>query len=405
MTGPGGHYLDNVIETYYSFEGKFDIYTLVNRNFDDKGTFLPPNLKILKILFRNNFEKKDGKILHYFFEIVSFITRLILSFVLIPYFLINKNLINYLIAIKISNFVLPLYFLEIFLFLKKNKLTKKDHIFFPTTRNKHIKLATFLANLHFDIPNIHLRFLYTPSRKKIGGFYYLLKKMKPLLIKKKICLYTLTQKNYDLFISEISFKSSIYKTNIPWSFYERKNKIGPLTIGYMGDARINRGFNLLPDLINNLLKKTHDLNFLIHFSQISSPEINSICDKLFSIEKNNPRVKIVKKYLDYKEFRDTLKKIDIMPILHNSDEIKLGNPSTIHSSITHEIPMILPSNLKYMREVLINKSYEEANNLDETIKMILKIKENYSSYLEAAKKNSTILLRQFKKDPLKENIV
>ena len=37
--------------------------------------------------------------------------------------------------------------------------------------------------------------------------------------------------------------------------------------------------------------------------------------------------------------------------------------------------------------------------------MILKIKENYSSYLEAAKKNSTILLKQFKKDPLKENIV
>ena len=58
MAGPGGHYLDNVIETYYSFEEKFDIYTLVNRNFDDKGTFLPPNLKILKILFRNNFEKK-----------------------------------------------------------------------------------------------------------------------------------------------------------------------------------------------------------------------------------------------------------------------------------------------------------------------------------------------------------
>ena len=56
--------------------------------------------------------------------------------------------------------------------------------------------------------------------------------------------------------------------------------------------------------------------------------------------------------MDYKEFRDTLQKIDIMPILHNSDEINFGNPSTIYSSITHQIPMTF-SNLKYMKNVLI----------------------------------------------------
>ena len=46
--------------------------------------------------------------------------------------------------------------------------------------------------------------------------------------------------------------------------------------------------------------------------------------------------------MDYKEFRETLQKIDIMPILHNSNEINFGN-STIYSSITHQIPMTLPS--------------------------------------------------------------
>jgi len=93
-----------------------------------------------------------------------------------------------------------------------------------------------------------------------------------------------------------------------------------------------------------------------------------------------------------------------MPILHNIDEINLGNPSTIYSSITHQIPMIIPSNLKYMKDVLIHRSYEESNNLDETVKKIEIIKKNYLSYLAAAKKNSSILSDIFLNDPLKKNI-
>ena len=109
--------------------------------------------------------------------------------------------------------------------------------------------------------------------------------------------------------------------------------------------------------------------------------------------------------MDYKEFRKTLQKIDIMPILHNPDEIKLGNPSTIYSSITHQIPMTIPSNLEYMKDVLVNKSYEEADNIDETIKKIILIKNDYENYLEAAKKNSNILFKIFNEDPLKKNII
>ena len=93
-----------------------------------------------------------------------------------------------------------------------------------------------------------------------------------------------------------------------------------------------------------------------------------------------------------------------MPILHNSDEIDLGNPSTIYSSITHQIPMTLPSNLKYMKDVLIHKSYEDADNLDDTIKKIVLIKNNYEDYLLSAKKNSLILSKIFNNDPLKKNI-
>ena len=42
----------------------------------------------------------------------------------------------------------------------------------------------------------------------------------------------------------------------------RKKKDNYITIGYMGDSRESRGFNLLPDLINRLHEKNKNLRFL-----------------------------------------------------------------------------------------------------------------------------------------------
>ena len=192
-------------------------------------------------------------------------------------------------------------------------------------------------------------------------------------------------------------------SNIPWVFFSRSINNLSKTIGYMGDARVNRGFNLLPELIEKLTAISSDFKFIIQYAKTDKTVI-ATSDKLHEMAKLNSNINICQKYLDYKEFRDTLKKIDIMPILHNSNEINLGNPSTIYSSITHEIPMTVPSNLKYMKDVLIHNSYEESNNIDETVKKILLIKNNYTNYLESAKKNSSILSAKFFNDPLKINI-
>lgn len=108
--------------------------------------------------------------------------------------------------------------------------------------------------------------------------------------------------------------------------------------------------------------------------------------------------------MDYADFRNTLQKIDIMPILHNNEEINNGNPSTIYSSITHEVPMILPENLSYMKDILIHKSFEVAINLDDVVNKTLVIANNYNKYLDAAKINSKLLFEIFERDPLKKNI-
>ena len=403
MKGPGGHYLDNLIESYFFFKNDFEIYALLNRSFDAEGTFVPDELNIRKIIKKNNFEKKDNKFMHYLFEILSFLKRIFLSVFLIPHFIIHKNLINYLKALMSNNFILPRYFIEIYFYLKNEKFNITDHIFFQTTRNKHMSLANFLARIENNIPKIHLRILYTPVERKFGGFYYFLNKIKPFLLNKSIFLYVLTKKNFDTFNNKLNSTNGIFLSNIPWVFFNRTNKKTYKTVGYMGDARVNRGFNYLPKMIKDLNNLSEDFKFIIQYSK-TNKEVKDASDELLHLAKSHPNVTVYLKYMDYKEFRETLQKIDIMPILHNSNEINLGNPSTIYSSITHQIPMTLPSNLKYMKDVLVHKSYEEANDIDEIVKKINLIKNNYESYLTSAKKNSEILLKIFNDDPLKKNI-
>jgi len=405
MVGPGGHYLDNVIESYYYFRNNLQIQCLLNKKFNPQGTFIPSELQLIKIINSNIFKKEKNKFLYLLIEIFSLLKRFIFTILLIPFFLFHKNFKNYLNAIISNKFIIPKYFTEVFFFLKKNKYSKNDHIFFQTTRNKHIALANFIARIDDNLPNIHLRILYTPSsKKKFTGFYYYLNQIKPYLLNKKISLYSLTDKNIKIFNDKINSKIGIFKTNIPWVFFNREKKDNSITVGYMGDARESRGFNLLPDLINKLIDRNENLNFLIQFSKTSSKSTSITSENLFKMAENNPKIKILKTYLDYADFRNTLQKIDIMPILHNNEEINNGNPSTIYSSITHEIPMVLPQNLNYMKEVMVNKSFEIADNLDGVVTQTLKIANNYNSYLNAAKINSKLLFKIFENDPLKKNI-
>ena len=315
-----------------------------------------------------------------------------------------NNLINYLNALLSNGLIIPRYFVETYFFLKKNKFCEKDNIFFPTTRNKHMSLANFLVRLNKDMPKIHLRLLYTPSFKKVGGFYYYFNKLNKFLINNKVYFYVLTEKNFKILKTYNSSDQGIYLSNIPWVFFSRNKDNDYFTVGYMGDARISRGFNLLPELIEKILAVSDKFKFIIQYSKVDDT-VRPIHEKLLTMSKNYSNIIIQNKYLDYKNFRDLLKNIDIMPILHNSEEINNGNPSTIYSSITHEIPMTLPRNLEYMKNVLKHKSYEEADNLNETVSSILTIKDNYDSYLSCAKKNSSILHEVFSNDPLKKNIV
>ena len=210
------------------------------------------------------------------------------------------------------------------------------------------------------------------------------------------------ENNYKLFIKKSLSKKGIFRSNIPWSFYNRKFKKNNHTIGYVGDARKARGFQHLPKIIKKL--ENHSFNFLIQFSKVTDDLIN-IKKEIYQLSKKNKNIRIIEKYSDYKEFTDHLKKIDIMPILHNSSEINKITSGTMYTCIPYEIPLVTPSGTTFMGKILKYKSFESAKSIDDFSAKILKVSKNYKFYLSNIKSNSKILKKILKNDPLKKNIV
>ena len=85
------------------------------------------------------------------------------------------------------------------------------------------------------------------------------------------------------------------------------------------------------------------------------------------------QIQTIEKYCDYKEFRNILKKIDIMPIIHSSDEINKVTSGTMYSCTSNEIPLVIPSGTLFMNKVLKYKSFEKAKNLSEFADKLIKI--------------------------------
>lgn len=403
MTGPKGHFLNNLIDTTKAFSNKFDIHWILNKNFDDNGTYIPKNIIIDKIINTNCFKRKKNKILYLLEEISNFFLNLINIIIFLFTFFKEKKLFRYLTALKSNFFLLPRYFVSFYKAYKLFNFTKNDHIFFPTARRRDIALINFLIKIDPNHPKFHIRVML-PPKNRFKGFFYYLREIDKQLKDERAFVYLWSDFNYKLFIKNSLSKKGIFKSNIPWTFFRRKFKIKNHIIGYMGDARPSRGFQYLPDIIEKLKKKKHHLKFLIQFSKITDDLIETK-KRLYKLSKKNKNIKIIERYYDYQKYINHLKKIDIMPILHNAEEINKITSGTMYSCIPYEIPMIIPSNTLFMKKILRFKSYEKAKNLNEFVNKIIKISKNYKYYYNNVRKNSLILKKILRDDPLRKNLI
>lgn len=402
MLGPKGHFLDNLIETTNTFRKQNTIYWILNKNFDHQNTYLPHNIRIFKNIFSNNFKRKKNKIFYILEEFIFFLINLYNNIYYLIYFTLENKTLKYLNALKSNYFLIPRYFPSFYSVYKKLKPSRNNHIFFQTARRKDIALINFLVKIDENHPKFHIRVML-PPKKRFKGFFYYLNQINRQMINGKVFLYLWSNFNLKYFLKNSLTKYGIYKSNIPSSFYNRKNKNKDFVIGFVGDARRARGFQYLPEIIKKLHNKNKSFKYIIQFSSISE-DLLGTKEKLYELSKKNKNIKLIEKYCDYKDFRNILKKIDIMPIIHKSDEINKITSGTMYSCVSNQIPIVIPKGVNFMNEILKYKSYETSNNINDIFVQIIKISKNYNYYLKNVKLNSDLLKSTLRNDPLRKNI-
>ena len=124
------------------------------------------------------------------------------------------------------------------------------------------------------------------------------------------------------------------------------------------------------------------------------------------LSKINKNIQIFTGHLSFLKWRNLLKKIDIMPILYNRNYFNSQGSGILNSSLSHEIPVIIPSHSKFLKKNLKFKCFCEARNINEYAEKSVLISRNYKKYLSNSKKQSNYLKKfLFEKDSLIKNIL
>ena len=391
MMGGKGHHLDNLIESSIYFEKNHEIIWLVNNKFDAPNLWLPNFVKNFRIIDSYKSKNFFEKIIKIFIEILNFFKLSVLFFK-------KKILKKYFLAFFKNYFSIPEYFFNFYNCYKKLKINPNDIIIIQSCRPKDVELINFLLAIEGILPKIIIRILYPPKRKKKKNFYYFTESiLKNASMKNKLHLFT----EVDSVKNIISNTSDLKVKNFTqiYCFHERKTP-SSINVGFLGESRENKGFNKIPDLIEILKKINKNITFTIQFSKETYPNTKNAKNRILELAKQYSDIDVFEGYLDFQFYRNLLKKINIMPILYDSDQVNHVGSGLFFSCITHEIPMIIPREASQLKSYLISHSYRDASTIKEYAEEIVYICNNYEKILKEVKKVSTDYKLKIQKDSL-----
>ena len=220
---------------------------------------------------------------------------------------------------------------------------------------------------------------------------------------RKVFIYTETDYQKDQIKKLTNIDVELFYNNL--TFSEKSLEKNNYTIGILGESRLDKGFYKIPDLIKNLNSKILDkINFIIQIN--NCPEnLSYIKNEIEELSIKYKNIKIINGYINFFEYREILKKIDIIPLLHELDQLKYCGSGIVFSSMVNEIPMIIPKGATYVKNFFAHQSFVEAENINDYSTCIIKIVENYKKFLEETKKQSSFYKKKLINDPLNNRIM
>ena len=396
LTKGSGHHYDQLVENSIYYKERGEIYWIVNKNFNSKDLYIPKFVKILKCInsAKRNFSKKKP------YELFLITKNILSNFIFKIYFLLKFNKISVITLLNI--FKIPKYFSSFLKNLDPKFFTSDDIIIFQTARIDDFELGNFLSKLDYKC-KMHFRIMQLNRKKRLKKFVNIIN---GLYKKKKLFndIFIYTENNFQKEkIKELTnIDVEIFYNNL--NFSKKNYGKSDFCIGFVGESRLDKGFDKIPKIIEELnLDKSINKNFFIQISNCPK-NLNHIKNKIYDLKKEFANIKIVEGYLNYFEYKKLLSKIDIMPILHTPEQLKFNGSGLVFSAITNEIPLVIPKYANYVHQILKNKSFTEAENLEEYILGIKSIIKDYDNYLFKAKEESLEFKNKLIKDPLNNRI-
>ena len=400
LSGGKGHHYDFLVENSFYYKDKGEIFWVVNNKFNKEKLYIPNFVKILNII--DTSKRKVN------FQNFSFIGKIILlsikNFFMSYYYLIkkikfNKIFLKYLIK---NFFTFPKYFSSFCKIFEHIDLKENDILIFQTSRINDIELANLLILLKMKI-KLHLRIIQLHRKKKLKKCYEILKQLnKKNELFKNIFFYTETDFQKQQIKKNTDIDVELFSNNL--TFSQKKIPDKKFTIGILGESRFDKGFYKLPDLIRNLNSKAIDkVQFIIQIN--NCPEnLLGIRNEIYALSKEFKNIEIVDGYIGFFEYRRFLEKINIIPLLHELDQLKNNGSGIVFSSIVNEIPIVIPKDALYVKKLFNFNSFLEAKDLREYSNNIIHIIENFPLFLEQAKKQSLSYKNKLNFDPLNNRI-
>jgi hypothetical protein len=389
-----GHHLRNLVASSNTYKNHGEIFWVLNKEFDKGSYYIPDHIKIIKKI-----DTANRKINHKnFIDIILIILKnFFISFV---YLLFSKD---YRLILK-NFFRFPKYFGGFTKVIEELKPDNEDILIFQAARINDFELANFLKNLK-KYPEIHLRLTRLHRKRKLKKFYKIIEEMKnENKLFNKIFVYTETDFYRERIIKDIGINFDLFYNNIP--IYNRDRKTNTIfNIGFLGESRVDKGFDKIPNILNYFIsKKNSKINFYIQIHKVPSI-LNNIKNEIYNLANENKNIQIIEGYIDFNDYSDLLKKVDIIPLLHTEEQLKQNGSQIVFESIANEIPMVINLNARYVKIFFKYNSFIEAENYDDFPTKIEKLIENYNHYLDLAKLQSAYHLEKIHNDKINHKIL
>lgn len=299
--------------------------------------------------------------------------------------------------------------------LNKIKISPEDHIFIHTLGIEQLEeLLYYLESCDYSfLPNYHImlrRDIKDPlvtETKAIGlkgclnGFY------DSKLWDNKVQFYTDTKE----LVERHNRLSPVKFTEIPVPFRQEKlkpskqfrEKNQPIHIVYLGDARREKGYHLLPDVIAELWKdyiSTKKVKFTIQSNlNIVGGETGILASRLELEKYPDEQVKLIKEAMDAEDYYQLLADADLMIIPYDVDSYRYRTSGVFTESLAAGKPVIIPANSWLATQVDETRS-SIYDNYKDIGKSIIKVIENLENYSKSALEFSVSWKQKYSSDYL-----